>query len=96
MTGSVIFDVVLFANADRCDVPGYRQWLEAFDAEGKWSGTWNREPQAGRLPHEEKSVRVMSRLVRSMSGTATEAMRNFDEWQAKGYSETWLMNPCDS
>ena len=95
MTGSVIFDVVLFANADRCDVPGYRQWLESFDAEGKWSGTWNHEPQAGTLPHEEKRVRVMSRLVRSMSGAATEAMRNFDEWQAKGYPETWLMNPCD-
>jgi len=92
-TGSVIFDVVLFANAERCDFPGYRQWLEAYDGNGKWCGTWNHEPNKGELPHNEMRVRVISRMVRCFSGTATEAMRLFDEWHRNGETETWLMNP---
>jgi hypothetical protein len=90
MTGSV-FDVVLFANAPRCDIPGYRQWLEAFDGEEKWAGTWNREPRPGILPQAEMRLVVLHRLVMSSSGTASEAMRRFNEWQEKGHSESWLM-----
>ena len=90
MSGSV-FDVVLFATAGRCDVPGYRQWLEAFNGDEKWCGQWNREPHPGVLPHAELRLTVLHRLVMSSSGTAIEAMRRFIEWQEKGHSESWLM-----
>ena len=96
MSDSRIFGILLFANAKRCDIAGYRQWLEAFDGEGNLAGVWNHEPTAGNLPHCEMRVLVMSRLVRSPSGTAVEAMRLFDEWHAKGYPETWLMNPNET
>jgi hypothetical protein len=84
------FKVILFANAERCELPGYRQWLEAFDQEARWAGSWLREPRPGMLPHPEMRVRVLSRLVASASGAPCEAMRRFNEWQQNGHDEAWL------
>jgi hypothetical protein len=90
----VVFTIKLFANATTAGVPGYHQWAEAFDHDGRWCGIRSREPAAGIVPEPFRAVvRVLSRDVYSASGTASEALRRFDEWQANGYPEAWLMNP---
>lgn len=89
-----IFEVVLFANMERCDLPGYRQWAEVLDENDKCVGVWNYEPSPGEIPYPEMKFGVMSRLVHSDAGPV-EALRRFNEWKEKGYPETWLIEGRD-
>jgi len=75
------FKVVLFANSENINIPGYREWMEAFDQNDKWAGSYMKEASRGDLPVPEKKVNITIRNVFSMSGTASEALRKFNEAQ---------------
>jgi hypothetical protein len=84
---SQIFDVTLRANLPLCTMPGYHQWIEAYQ-DGRYCGSHGFEPNPGTAAEPEEERIVLRRDVAADFGS--QAIRRFMEWQEKGYPESWL------
>ena len=83
-----MFTVTLFANREKSDMPGYWQWYEARDRDGKMVAQWNTEFKGEGTPDLKPKIEVVSKQVLGVNGT--HAIRRFQDWQRLGLGDTWL------
>lgn len=78
----MIFTVRHMANLPLASLPGYHDWLEAYDADGKWVGTYSFVPDT-RVAKEPVYPRLVQERQVEATGP-THALHRFYNWLADG------------
>lgn len=90
----MIYHVKLNANLPRSDIPGYHQWWDVYDDDGRWCHTKSFEPHGE--PEQRETFEAMPEPVMfcELSVRADNpytAIARVKEWQMKGHDKDWLM-----
>lgn len=74
------YTVYQLANLPRCDMPGYRQWLQVRDDEDQWCGEWHFESEGTDIV--PGCIAIQSKEFRAE--TSSGAAMQFIDWLESG------------